>query len=186
MDEALSVLVFVAAGLLVASGLAKLRDPGPASRALAAAGLPGSPVVGRALGLVEVVVGAGCLFVAGPWFRVATAILYTAFAAFLIVLLRGDGSASCGCLGTKDAPPTLLHVVLDLVAAAAAVAGAITGTPSIQAAGWATPLRGVPFILGLATAGFLAHATVAHLPRALTAYGRPGRTNPRTPGASAR
>jgi hypothetical protein len=186
MDEAMSVLVFVAAGLLVVSGLAKLREPGPASRALAGARLPSGRVAGRALGLVEVVVGAACLFVAGPWFRVATAVLYAAFAAFLVVLLRGDGSTSCGCLGTKDAPPTTLHVVLDLVAAAAATAGAVTGSPSIQAAARVMPLRGLPFLLGLATAGFLAHATVAHLPRALTAYRRPDTTNPPAPGASAR
>src|SRR5262245_7230359 len=186
MDEAVSVLVFVAAGLLVASGLANLRDPGPASRALAGAGLPTGAIPARLLGLVEVVVGAGCLFVAGPAFRVATAVLYAGFAVFLVVLLRRDRSASCGCLGTKDAPPTVLHVALDLVAATAATGAAIIGSPSIVTAARVTPWRGVPFVLGLATAGLLAHATVAYLPRAITAYRQPDPSAPADPGASAR
>ncbi len=186
MVEAVSVLVFVAAGLLVASGLAKLRDPGPASRALGGAGLPAGPIAARLLGLTEVVVGAGCLLVGGPAFQVAVAALYAAFAVFLIVLLRRDGSASCGCLGTKDAPPTVLHAALDLVAAAAGAAAALLGSPSILTAARATPWRGVPFVLGLVTAGFLAHATVSYLPRAMGAYRRPASSSGPASGSSGR
>jgi methylamine utilization protein MauE len=183
MDEAVSVLVFVAAGLLVASGIAKLRDPGPASRALAEAGLPAGSLPARLLGGAEVVVGGGCLLVPGPAFHVALGVLYAAFAVFLILLMRRDGSASCGCLGTKEAPPTVLHAGLDLVAAAAGGAAAVLGSPSVLAAARATPWLGIPFLAGLVTAGLLAYATVTFLPNAMAAYRRPALSNGPAPGS---
>jgi hypothetical protein len=72
------------------------------------------------------------------------------------------------------------------VAAAAGAAAAFLGSPSLLTAARATPWRGVPFVLALVTAGFLAHATVSYLPRAITAYRRPASSNGPASGISGR
>lgn len=167
---------FVAAGLLVASGLAKVRNPRPAGRALSAAGVPAGATLTRGLGAVEM--AAGVLAVAAPTraVAIAVALLYAAFALFLLRLIRTrDSQASCGCLGAREVRPGLLHVGLNVVGVvtATAAAAAIRPVPGVLEVLRGSPLFGVPAALGLAIAGYLAYLAVAYLPELFFAYRRP-------------
>lgn len=150
-----------AAGLLVCTGVAKLRRPGPASAALRAARLPGA---GRALGAVEVVVGVACLAVGRRAELAAMALVYLGFAGF-VVLARRPGSAvsSCGCAGTPDTPPTWTHAAIDLALAAAAT-GALLRPPAPLADQLTTPAGIVAALLAGVLGGLLWLAVTA-LPR---------------------
>ncbi|HEV7208315.1 MAG TPA: MauE/DoxX family redox-associated membrane protein [Mycobacteriales bacterium] len=120
-------VIAAGAALLVLTGLAKLRRPEPAGRALRAVGLPAA---GRALGLTEVCLGgAGLISTTRPVLAVI-ALTYLAFAGFVIVARRpGSGIASCGCAGQVDAPPTWTHAALD-IGIAGAVLAAVFRPPS--------------------------------------------------------
>jgi methylamine utilization protein MauE len=173
---------FAAAALVVASGGAKLRHPGPAVRALQAARLPSSPPAVRAIGAVEIVVGLSCLIAPGRLSAAALAALYAGFAAFLARLIRaGVPGASCGCLGRQDAAPSLLHLALDVAAGTTAALVAMSPPSGIVAFSARLPLLGLPFLLGTALIAFLAYLAAAYLPEAFSAYAGRGRGPSRGP-----
>ncbi len=164
---------YLAAGLLIASGVGKIVRPAPAVDALAAAGLPGPPVAARALGVVEVLTGAAALWRPSIATALAVGVLYLAFALFLLRLIQRGGATTCGCVGSGEAPPSRLHVTLDLAAAAVAAAVAVLGVPSLGSAVAASPLAGVPLVVGLLGAAVLLAIAVVEVPRAWGSY-RPG------------
>lgn len=135
---------WIGAGLLVLAGMAKVRRPDAPGRALVLAGLPGSALAVRALGIGEVLVGAAALLVGGPVWA-AVALLYLGFTAF-VVRERTRPTASCGCFGEEGVPLTSLHGAVDAVLAVAAVAATVLGAPGVavvaaQPGGWvAVPL----------------------------------------------
>ncbi|MFL5797556.1 MAG: MauE/DoxX family redox-associated membrane protein [Actinomycetota bacterium] len=161
---------FLSAGLLIASGVGKLVRPAPAAAALRSAGLGGGRPAAGFLGLVEVVAGGMALWRPGPLTAGAVALLYAAFAAFLVRLLRSGGAAGCGCLGGRDVPASALHVALDLVAAA--VAGSVAAWPvaGLGAVFAASPAAAVPLVVGLIGGGALLIVAVAEVPRAWSSY----------------
>lgn len=136
--EGLSASVYGAAALfLIASGISKVRRPLSTARALYAAGLPSRLVAVQSLGAIEFIVGIAAL--GAPAVLVArvdagvVAALYCGFAAFLAYgLVRAKGLPSCGCLGTKDLPPSWFHVGADLLAVGAALLCAVgaSNTPA--------------------------------------------------------
>jgi hypothetical protein len=112
--------------LLILTGIAKIRSPNEVARALGALGLPGGSLLGVAIGAVEVIVGVSALF-----FELALAVqgvVYVAFSIWIVVALRSDAPlASCGCLGRPDTPPTVAHLVMNLLAAVFSFGAAVTG-----------------------------------------------------------
>jgi hypothetical protein len=164
---------FAAAGLVVVSGAAKLRHPEPAGRALAMLRLPSGRLTVRAIGVVELVIGAWCLFAPGTASAASLGLLYAAFAAFLALQLRAKTpGASCGCLGSHDASPSMVHVVLDLAAAVTAALVATAPPPGVVAFSAALSMRGVPFLFGTALIAYLAYLIAAFLPKAFWSYDR--------------
>lgn len=125
LDQFLAVVLQAAAVVLAVSGTAKLADPGPAAAALDGAGLPSSPALGRALGVVELVVGIVVLAVGGPWAAVALAVLYLGFVGFVVSNRLRGLHVPCGCIGEADEPPGAFHLVVDVAAAAAGVAAVV-------------------------------------------------------------
>jgi hypothetical protein len=110
-----------AAGLLLAAGVPKLRDPSSLVRALRSVGLPASDLLVRVLAAAEVAVGAMALVVPGRASGVLVALAYAGFSGFVVLALaRGGVLASCGCFGRADTPPTRSHL---LVTAALAASG---------------------------------------------------------------
>ncbi len=142
-----------AAALLALGGLLKLRVAALPSRLLAAA---------------ELVVGLGALAFDTRVFPALVAAFYLGFAGYIAVNLVGDAaSKNCGCFGETESPPTVLHLAVDLAAAAVSAAGALGSGGGLGAALRGQPLGGVPFLLLAATCAGLGYAALAVLPRTL-------------------
>ncbi len=168
------VVATVAAGLLVAAGAVKLVRPLATARAMYAAGLPGSATIARGVGLVEVATGLWFLVAPSVAAAIALAAVYLAFVGFVgYLVIAHPEAASCGCAGTKDVPPSRLHAILNLVAAAAAVAAAFSVPPGLGSTLAALGVAALPFLLGLGVAAALAVVAATDLPPALAAYRRP-------------
>ena len=161
----LTVPALIAAALLVVAGAAKVADPVNTVGALRALHLPASPGLVRAGAAVEATVGAAAAVVGGTVWWSLVAASYVAFAAFVVAALRaGTMIGSCGCFGHEDTPPHSVHVVLDVVLAAVAIAAAAQDlVPASVIAD--DPGIGI-VIVGLSVLGlYLAYAAFVDLPR---------------------
>jgi hypothetical protein len=169
--DTLAPVFFLAAGLSILAGAVKIARPDPAAQAMLDAGLPGTPPAARAVGVIEMGVGAWAGVAPAAGGAVALGILYLVFAGYLAYLLLARPDAgSCGCAGPTPIPPSRIHLVLDGIAAGAALGYAALGGPSLVAwadgLGWAL----IPLALGLALAGWLAVVAVAEAPAAFRAW----------------
>jgi hypothetical protein len=164
----------VAVALLMAGSALKLQRPAQTAGALGAMGLPRSTTLVRAGAVVELVVGVAAL--AGTRAgAAAVALSYLAFTAFVgAALTRRVPVGSCGCFGGIDTPPSVLHIVVNLAAAASAAAAAVSPR-SLTSALAPHPWGGVPFLLLVAAAAGLAFVALTDLPQvlALTPRRRP-------------
>lgn len=149
----------IACGVLMVSGAFKVVQPSGVAGAVQTLGMKVPRLIGRLIGSVEIAIGAAGLSAPGPVPAIAVGIAYLAFALVVVVLMR-RGETSCGCFGQIESPPSGLHVVIDLGAAAAALGQAAAVSPSIveysRTLGW----EAIPF-LGLIAIGVL--CTVAIL-----------------------
>jgi hypothetical protein len=126
LADALTVPHAVAAVLLCVAGLAKLRAPAPAARAVGAA-----PPAIRAFAMLELALGAWALLNGGAVSSALMAALYAAFAGLTIVLWRRG--RSCGCFGAVAAPASPLQ---SLVSAALALLCVACAAASVHPAAW--------------------------------------------------
>lgn len=179
-----------AAVLLVIAGLAKVLHPRPTAEMLGTLGLPGVPALAAAIGVGEFALGLLALVVGGPFFAVATGIVYVGFAVVVLRALAVD-APSCGCFGRDDTPPSWIHVVGDLVFAVASFVAAAGSTPLEVMDD--QPAGGIPFVIVVGLVAGLAVAAFTALPAALDARHprRPDRpftvdTSAREPSASSR
>lgn len=169
----LTVLVVLAAGLLVPAGIAKLRDPAVAREAL---GLPAriEPLV-RLLGAGELVLAAAVLATGARPAIVALALTYAGFT--VVALRQRSRGESCGCFGASETPTGWHHVLLDGTAALVAAAAAVVGTAAPVALLADAPLSGVPLLLGAGVAVLTLQLLITALPDLAaarrTAGGRP-------------
>lgn len=174
LDPAITLPPFLlVAGLLAVAGVAKLRFPAAAARALASARLPAAPALVRALGVLELGVGVGALLAPRP-LAPAVALLYLGFAGFLVLVAwRRIPLASCGCLGQRESPPSRFHLGLNLLAVASAVGVALTPVGPTWSFLASQPWAGVPLLLMVAVGIFTVQIAMAHLPQAMSAYRPP-------------
>ncbi|MBW3620944.1 MAG: hypothetical protein KY461_11915 [Actinobacteria bacterium] len=154
LSEMTSVLTWVAAAVLVLAGSAKVRRPSGTVAALAGAGLRARAWPVRFLGLVEVAIGVTVLTVGGTGPAAATAVLYAAFAAFVVRQRRRAG-ATCGCFGEERTPVGAGHVAVNVVATVAATVGAVTAAPAPLAGVGRDPLAALGAIVLVALAAWL-------------------------------
>lgn len=152
--------------LLAIGGASKLLRPANTSHALRGLGLPAANSGVRLLAGAELGVATGALTVGGrlAWLLVAGA--YLGFAGFVVLArARGGAVSSCGCFGTPDTPPTLVHVLV--TTAASAVAFATAGHPPgpVLDAVADMPLLGLPFLLVTGCCVWFAYAAVTVLPK---------------------
>ncbi len=110
-----------------------------------------------------------------PALAAVVAASYLAFTGFVVVALaRRLPVGSCGCFGRADAPPTVLHVVIDAGAAVCAVAVALRDGGGIASVLRDQPLDGIPFLLLAAAGTYAALTALTVLPRlARLGLGRP-------------
>jgi len=172
--DTIAPLFFLATSLLLVSGVLKLIRPRATAQALLDAGLPGSRAVARGLGAGECAAAAFAAAAPARGGALALAIVYLAFAGFVGYVLRTHPTAgSCGCAGSKAVPPSLLHLGLDVVAAAAGVTYLAERGPSagvwFAGLGWGS----LPVAMGLALAGWLLVVVVTGVPPAWHAWTPP-------------
>jgi len=157
--------------LLLAAGAAKLRRPLGTRQALRTQGLPSAAWLVRGLGAVEVLLAVGALAQV-PGAAAGTALAYLGFTAFVVLaLVRDRPLSSCGCFAGPDVPPTVLHVVVTLAAALAAVLVAVgdpAGLPGLAAAG---PAAALAVAGSAALVAWLALLLLTRLPELLALRG---------------
>jgi hypothetical protein len=164
LGNALTGPYAVAAAVLCVAGLAKLRTPASASRALAGLGLPAGPSVIRAYAVLEIGLGAWALISPAPLASALLAFVYAAFTGLALLLWRR--AESCGCFGAEGAPATPLQAVLSALFAALC-ATAIGASP--HGLGWALgrPLGSAAvLVLGTAAAAYGTVLAYSELPQA--------------------
>ena len=104
--------------LLALGGVLKVVRPTETATALAALGLPSQSFLIRGLGTVEIVIGVVAFATGHPLASLLTAAAYVSFAGFVLVARRAETPVqSCGCFGKAETPPSLIHVMVNLVAA---------------------------------------------------------------------
>lgn len=173
---ALYGIYLVAVGLLVGAGVAKSARPGDTARALAELSRRGdrrgiplgvlSPTV-RVLAGLEAALGLAALAFPTRTLAGLVAGSYLAFAGF-VLYARSQGGvlATCGCFGSPDTPPTVLHAVVDVGLGAGAIGVAVGGLSGTVAGVLADqPFDGVPLVVASALTAGLAFAVMSPLAR---------------------
>jgi hypothetical protein len=128
----LTALVGAAGLLLLGAGGAKIADPDRTVGALTALRLPVGTTAVRLGAVGEAVLGAVTLVVGGRTPAALVGVSFAAFAVFVAVALRsGRPVGTCGCFGRADTLPRPSHVAVDLVLAAAGLAGAVVGVAPV-------------------------------------------------------
>jgi hypothetical protein len=164
-------LYFVACVLLVGAGTAKALHPDDTARALAQlVALPTRPVrvAVRAGAMAEAALGVVAIVFPRSLTALLVATSYLVFAGVVTaVRARGGPLATCGCFGSPDTPATMVHVVIDLVLAVAALSVAVAGpTGSLGSLLAAQPLDGVPLVAVSALCAWLTYLAMSALARA--------------------
>jgi hypothetical protein len=156
---------FAAAALVLSvAGIAKLRSPAGAVRALASAGLPARSWLVRAFATAEVGLGTWCLLRPVPAAAGALGCLYAMFSGLTLLLARRR--SSCGCFGEGDAPASIVQSLLSATLALVALAG-VAAPP--HAIGWilARPLTTTTvLLLGIAGSAYGIVLAYTELPAA--------------------
>jgi hypothetical protein len=116
----------VAALVLAVAGVAKLRSPQAAARAV---GVPVAVV--RIFAAGETALAAVALVTASAWSSVLMAVLYAGFSVLTLRLARAG--AACGCFGAEESPASGLQSVLSAALSGLALLSALGGA---HAAGW--------------------------------------------------
>lgn len=166
----------IACLLLGAAGVGKAADPTMTVGALRGFGLRLPEVAVRTAvrvaGAVEAVLAGGAIVTGDPVLAGLVAASYLGFIGFVaIALARRLPIGSCGCFGKVDTPPSAVHIVVNLAAAAAAIAMATGESRGIASVLADQPLAGVPFLL-LAAVGTYAAFTVLTVVPGLTRAAR--------------
>ncbi|WP_426572157.1 MauE/DoxX family redox-associated membrane protein [Aquihabitans sp. McL0605] len=170
-------LVYAAALLLGAAGVGKALRPAATRVALRSAGLPGTALAARGLGVAEIAIALAAILVGGPVATGLVAVSYLGFAGFARRLdTKTRGSAPCGCFGASSAPVGTLHVVLDLVIAVGVGVAALDAPGPIWSAAADTPWSGLPFLGLVALLTWLLYVALTTLPETLAAAKAPSPT----------
>ena len=173
----MSIAVSIAAGpfaiaavLLALGGASKAVSPSDTATALGGMGVRVPSWAVRVGGAAEAALGVVALLT-GEWLPAAlVAVSYLGFALFVLVALRRDAPLStCGCFGGVDTPPSVVHVAINVGAAAAALAIVAQPGAGLARVLESQPLAGVPYALLVVVGVYLAFVAVTALPRTLAA-----------------
>jgi hypothetical protein len=160
----------VVCALLVVAGAAKVRSPSAASAVLSGDRLRVSPLAVRALGVGEILIGAGAAIRPIRLTAVLVALAYGAFCAFVL----SNRPVRCGCFGDA-AYGGPAHAVLNAAACSVAILAAVAPPPGIESMVSRDPVIAVPLAAGIAAGTIAAYLAFTALPGAWRAYGAEGR-----------
>lgn len=161
--DVLTPPLLMAAALLVLAGAPKLVRPDTTAKALAGVGLPESSLAVRLLGLTEVAAGATAIALGGPLPALAVGLLYLGFTGFVAFAIARGGQ-SCGCLGSDETPPTVVHLVIDGSLAVVALLASTASPAGLPGLVENQPLLGLPLVGFLALGVWFMQLSLAALP----------------------
>jgi hypothetical protein len=170
VSEALAPVIWTLAGVLLLAGAGKLISPVPAARALAAAGLPGSPALVRLAGIAEIAIGIWALAAPSTAAMAALATIYLCFAGAVSRMRQAD-VADCGCFGASSFEPTAGHLALNLIAAVVAFSAILAPPEAIGAVFDRAALEAVALGAAVLCCVFLSYLAYTVVPIAWNAYG---------------
>jgi hypothetical protein len=160
--ELVTAPYLVAAAVLLLAGAAKLVSPEATASAMRDAGLPGSHLLVRGLGGVEVGVGGAALLVAGRLPALALAAAYLGVSA--VAWIQRRSGADCGCFGVGETPVSGVHLAVNAVAVLVSAAAAVAVPPSLPTVLGEAPWWGLPTLAALAVAVLLVRTLLTVLP----------------------
>jgi uncharacterized membrane protein YphA (DoxX/SURF4 family) len=140
-------LFFVVCEVLIISGITKVLSPSPTSAALSDVGLPSSTFYVRCLGFGEVVFGILGIIFGGRYFPLFIGCLFAFFSIFMVIALRNGHMASCGCFGSSDTPPSIIHLLANL--GFMVISLIAVGTSGLRDMLEKQPGYGVPFLISI-------------------------------------
>ncbi len=152
MADVLTEPLAVAAIVVAVAGLAKLRSPAIAARALRELGVPAGAGFVVVVAAGEVGVGVWCLVTPGGAGALALACCYATFAAIAWLLARRR--ASCGCFGEGGAPASVAQSLISVVLAAVCVAAAVHAPHGIAWVLGRPPDDAVVLLLGIVACAY--------------------------------
>ncbi len=170
MSAGLTPPFLLAAAVLLVAGVAKLRAPAGAVRALLTLGVPARAGHVRMFAAAEIALGAVCAVAPTRAGALALALLYGLFA--LITALLARRRVSCGCFGEAqgDSPASSAQAMISGMLAIVAAACALQAPHSV---GWVLT-RPVPtaavLSVGIAGAAYAAVLAYTLLPQAWSAW----------------
>lgn len=129
-----AVLLHALALVLAIAGVRKVLDPAPVVAALRKSGWPSSPLLGRALGVVEMGSSVAVLAVGGALAAAVVGAVYLGFVVFIVSNKVRGADIPCGCFGESATPPGAAHIAVNVVAVAAAAAAVISPVDGVT--GW--------------------------------------------------
>jgi uncharacterized protein YjeT (DUF2065 family) len=152
--------------IIVLSGALKLVAPSVAEEALATLGLPVPAQLVRLIGVAEMALGVAAIVVAGWELAVAVAFAYFCFAVVAETLRRtSDKVASCGCFGSADTPPSLVHTGVNIASIFVAVLAIVWPVDDIVSVLKDQPLGGLVFVVFVALVTYLVFLVFTALPK---------------------
>ncbi len=150
-----AAFVSVAACLLVVAGVAKVLHPEPAGDALAVLGLSVPPALVRLGAAIEILIALAALLVSGPIPSALVGASYLGFAGFVALLRRNPDVSSCGCFGAAEEPPSMRHVIVNVLIGAGCLVAALSSSPSAASLLRQDWPRGLLFVVLSVTAAWL-------------------------------
>jgi hypothetical protein len=141
----------IVALVLAAAGGAKLVSPSSFGQTATALGFRVGPLGARLVGIGELV----CAALAVAWWRPAIALMCPLYLGFAWAAWRAEraGAASCGCFGAVEAPPSGVHVVVNLASAAVAIAAVTTRAAAPPLIAWPVIALGAVLVITALTVG---------------------------------
>lgn len=168
MREVMTSPFAVAALVLCAAGVAKLRSPGQAVRALHTVGLPAGAALVRLFAVAEVALGAWCIARPGPVAAAMLALVYAFFVPLSAVLARRH--TPCGCFGERELPVSAAQPALSAVLALVAVVAAASGVHGFAWLLGRPPLGALALAVGIAGAAYATVIAYTELPLAWSSW----------------
>jgi hypothetical protein len=168
LAQALTAPFLVGALVLCTAGMAKLRSPVPAMRALAGAGLPDGAALVRAFAGLELALGIWAGLDPSPASAAAVAGTFMILAGVAALLVRR--ASSCGCFGDHEAPASQLQPLLSAGLATIAGAAAVWPPHGLVWVLGRPPATAAALVLGVAGAAYATVLAYTELPTAWGAW----------------
>lgn len=171
MGGVLTAPFLIASAVLCVAGIAKLRAPDAAARALAGGRLPAARGFVRLFAAGELVLGVWSLVSPGRIAAGAVCLVFLLFTVLSALLARR--ASSCGCFGSDDAPATIFQSLLSAAFALTAAGACVWPPHGLSWIAGRSPGLCAALLAGVAAAAYATVLAYTELPAAWGAWERP-------------